>query len=205
MLCCLGLSAITFAQDDLLKLWPDTVLHKANAALDVDYLSEQEKEVVFFINLVRINPPLFAETYLKDYLKANDIKKDKAIKELIAELESTSKMGILLPNRALTDFARQHAKDMGDSGRTGHSSSTGATFRERIEPLTPAFSAINENCNYGNEKGLDIVIDLLIDRNVPNAGHRKNILDSELTLIGTAIEPHKRWRFNCVQSFGVKL
>jgi len=192
------------AQDDFFALWSDTILSKANSALDVDYMSLEEKEAVYYMNLVRINPPLFAETFLTDYLKKNDLKKDKEVKGLIKELEETQKMEILQPYQALTDFARTHAKDMGETGRTGHSSSDGTSFRTRIEPLTQRFTAINENCNYGNDKGIDAVIDLLIDRNVPNLGHRKNILNPEMELVGVAIEPHRRWRFNCVQDFGTR-
>lgn len=191
-------------ESDMFKLWPDTVIAKANAAKHVDYMSEEEKEAVFYTNLVRINPPLFARTFLPDYLNEKGIKKDKVIKELIKDLEATPRMKPLQPNKQLTAFARLHAKDMGETGRTGHGSSKGASFSKRIEPLKESFSAINENCNYGNESGKDAVFDLLIDRNVPNVGHRKNILDTELELIGVAIEPHARWRFNCVQDFGIK-
>ena len=198
------LASTSLGQDDLFKLWPDSTLAKANSAADVEYMTEEEKQAVYYINLVRINPPLFSETFLKDYLKANDIKKDKEVKGLITELESTSKMGYLRPNKKLADFARQHASDMGNSGRTGHNTSKGESFRKRIEPLQSSFSAINENCNYGNEGGIDAVIDLLIDRNVPNLGHRRNILDPEMELVGVAIEPHKKWRFNCVQNFGIR-
>lgn len=193
-----------YAQDDLFKLWPDSTLAKANSARDVGYMSAEEKEAIYYMNLVRINPSLFSETFLKDFLKEKGIKKDKEVKGLMDELEKTDKMNVLRPNEQLTAFARAHANDMGQSGRTGHNASDGATFRSRIEPLQAQFSAINENCNYGNEKGIDAVIDLLIDRNVPNLGHRKNILDAEMELVGVAIEPHKRWRFNCVQDFGTK-
>lgn len=190
-------------EDDLFKLWPDSTLAEANSASHVDYLSETEKESIFYINLLRINPPLFVETYFSDYLKSKDIKKDKLLKDLIKELENTGKMRPLMPNKELTDFARAHAKDMGESGRTGHNSSSGKLFRDRISDLEHHFIAINENCNYGNEDAVDALIDLLIDRNVPNFGHRKNILDPEMKLIGVALEPHKRWRHNYVQDFGI--
>ncbi len=197
-------SNIGMAQDDLFKLWPDSTLAYANSAKSVAYMNAEEKEAIYYMNLVRINPKLFSETFLLDYLKAHDIKRDKEVRGLIQELESTDGMGILQPNEQLTSFARQHAKDMGESGRTGHNSSSGTAFRNRIEPLEVKFAAINENCNYGNEKGADAVIDLLIDRDVPNLGHRRNILDAEMELVGVAIEAHRRWRFNCVQDFGTK-
>lgn len=200
----LMLSNTLFGQDDMFQLWPDSTLAKANSAAEVTYMSDEEKETVFFTNLVRINPPLFAETYLKDYLKEHDIKKDKDVKGLIQDLEAAPKMRILLPSEHLTTMARKHAKDMGESGRTGHQSSDGTSFRERSKAYEEYFVAINENCNYGNEKGVDALIDLLIDRKVPNAGHRKNILDPEMTHIGIALEPHVRWRHNFVQDFGAR-
>ena len=191
------------AQEDLFKLWPDSTLSMANSASHVYFLSETEKESIFYMNLLRINPPLFVETHLNDYIKSKDVKKDRLVKDLIKELENTGKMNPLMPNKELTDFARAHPKDMGESGRTGHNSSDGKPFRDRISDLEHHFTAINENCNYGNDNAVDALIDLLIDRNVPNFGHRKNILDPEMTLIGVALEPHKRWRHNYVQDFGI--
>lgn len=189
---------------DLFAIWPDTIIAKANSAQDVEYMTEEEKLAVFYINLVRTNPPLFANTYLKDYMKENGIKKDKEVKSLIDELEATKPRVMLQPSESLTQLAREHANDMGETGRTGHKSSDGTSFKDRMVELSKTFSGINENCNYGHEGGIDAAIDLLIDRNVPNVGHRRNILDPQMRFAGIAIEPHKRWRFNCVQDFGGK-
>lgn len=189
-------------ESDLFHLWPDTVLAKANSARGVDYMNEEEKQVVYYINLCRTNPKLFSADILTEYLKETGTKKDKVVKELMDELENTQPLLMLNPSLELTEMARAHAKDMGETGRTGHTGTDGRTFKERADVASKVFNGMNENANYGNEKGLDIVIDLLIDRNVPHAGHRKNILDPEMLHIGVAIEPHKRFGFNCVQDFG---
>ena len=196
------LPLVGHGQSDLFQLWPDTALAKANSAREVMYMSDEEKQVVFYINVCRMNPPLFEDTYLTDYLKSNKVKKDKDVKSLIEELKNTSPRVLLQPSEILTETARHHALDMGESGRTGHNASDGTSFTERVKDVSKEFSVINENANYGNDKALDIVVDLLIDKNAPNAGHRKNILDIESRYIGVAIEPHKRYRFNCVQDFG---
>lgn len=197
------LSHASFAQNEqLFKLWPDSVLAKANSARGVSFLSEEEKQVIYYTNLVRINPRLFAKTFLIQYIDEYDIKKDKEIKELIKELEFKGRMNILNPSLDLTNLARNHAFDMGQTGRTGHNSSDGKSFKMRMEQIASIYDGVNENCNYGTDKGLLIFMDLLIDRNVPNYGHRKNILDPMMKFIGVAIEPHKRWQFNCVQDFG---
>lgn len=199
----IGIQLTGYTQSsDLFQLWPDTSLAKANSAKDVEYLSEEEKLVVYYINLCRLNPPLFEKTFLKDYLKENKIKKDKSVKDLSDQLQKTSPRVLLKPNPLLTDVARRHAQDMGNSGRTGHNASDGTSYGDRMKELSSEFSSINENANYGNELAMNIVVDLLIDKNVPNAGHRRNILDIESRYIGVAIEPHKRYRFNCVQDFG---
>lgn len=187
---------------DLLQLWPDTALAKANSALEVSYMNYEEKQVVYYINLCRMNPALFGETFLKEYTKENKIKKDKDVRDLISQLKETSPRVLLKPDPLLTQTARNHAQDMGNSGRTGHNASDGSSYQVRMENLGSEFSSVNENTNYGNELALNIVIDLIIGRNVPNAGHRRNILDIESRFIGVAIEPHKRFRFNCVQDFG---
>ena len=187
---------------DLFQLWPDTALAKANSAINVECMVEQEKQVIYYINLCRMNPSLFEETFLKNYLKENRIKKDKNVKELITNLKETGPRVLLKPDRILTETARKHAIDMGNSGRTGHNASDGTPYRSRMEELLVKFSSVNENANYGNELAIDIVINLLIDSNSPNAGHRRNILDIESRFIGVAIEPHKRYKSNCVQVFG---
>jgi hypothetical protein len=199
----LGLLKLGLSQEsDLFQLWPDTTLAKANSGISSEFLSNSEKEVVYYINLCRINPPLFAESILTDYLKTNDIKKDKEVKDLIKQLEETDPKEILQVEESLTTTARLQAKDMGETGRTGHNSSNGKSFKERTQNIANVFNGINENANYGMETALGIVVDLLIDRNVPNVGHRKNILDAEMRYIGVAIEPHKRYGINCVQDFG---
>jgi hypothetical protein len=191
-----------FAQNDqLFKLWPDSILAEANSAKHALYMSEEEKIVVYYTNLVRINPELFSKTFLIEYLDQNDLKKDNEIKELIKELEIRSQMKILKPSETLTATARNLAIDMGTTGRTGHTTSDGKSFKDRMMVVANDYEGVNENCNYGTDKGLVAFMDLLIDRNVPNYGHRKNILDPEMKYIGVAIEPHKRMRYNCVQDF----
>ncbi len=202
-ICIVLFGLISHSQEsDLFQLWPDTTLAKANTGAGLEYMSHEEKLTLFYTNLVRINPGLFADTYLEDYLSENKIRKDKDVKSLIKTLSNTSARVILKPSEELTHTARAHAIDMGKTGRTGHNSSKGKSFATRLKEPSKIYRGLNENANYGNEHALDIVIDLLIDRNVSNAGHRKNILDIEMRYMGVAIEPHVRYGYNCVQDFG---
>lgn len=47
------------------------------------------------------------------------------------------------------------------------------------------------------------MLQLLIDDGVPGRGHRKNILAPGMRYIGTSIQPHARYAYNCVQDFAV--
>src|SRR5690348_6649479 len=47
--------------------WKPDVLAKARA-FDSSYLTHEETQVVFYMNLVRINPQLFCDTYLQKYM-----------------------------------------------------------------------------------------------------------------------------------------
>lgn len=200
--CLLLFSATCFSQNDqLFKTWPDSVLSRANSAEHADYLNAEEKSIVYYTNLVRTNPPLFAHTFLMAYLESNNMKKDAEIKGLIKDLESRNKLEILIPDQRLYETASMHAQDMGYSGRTGHISSNGETFKDRMKSMSNEYSGVNENCHYGSMNGEEIFFDLLIDRNVPNCGHRRNILDPEMKYIGVSIQKHTRFAYNCVEDF----
>src|ERR1035437_5710318 len=56
------------AQQYPFNKWDSTTLEKANTAKDVDYMTKDEKKVIFYTNLVRLKPELFSETYLQQYL-----------------------------------------------------------------------------------------------------------------------------------------
>jgi len=190
------------AQEEGLKAWSDTaLLGKADAAKHLEYYSEEEKKIIFYINLVRAEPVLFERTLLKNYLKEQNIKADKWTKSLIKKLKEAESLPMLEPREDLYEAAKNHAQDMGQTGRTGHNSSDGVSYPDRIAPFVKIYASINENCNYGLNNGLAIVIDLLIDEGVPNFGHRRNILDVDARFVGVSIQPHKKWQFNCVQEF----
>ncbi|HRP59913.1 MAG TPA: hypothetical protein PK833_06450, partial [Vicingus sp.] len=59
------------------ETWSDNDLSIANSAKNFKELSFQEKKVIFYINLARINGSLFADTYLKEYMDDAIIPKNK--------------------------------------------------------------------------------------------------------------------------------
>lgn len=186
--------------------WTKEMCEKANTARDEKYLSEEEKKVIYYTNLVRTNPKLFAKTYLKNYLDStrNQWRKKKYINSLYSDLNKASACPIIEPRRDLYESAKGHAIDMGAHGKIGHETSGGDSFQVRIGELKKTYGYVYENCQYGYPDALSIVIDLLVDEDVEDLGHRKTILNKDLRYAGVSIQPHKKFRVNCVIDYGTE-
>ena len=196
------LLSIQLIGQDWLKDWTQEEIEIANTAKDVPYLTQAEKDVFLFSNLARTNPKKFEATILSEYLKIKGYKVSKYTKSLISTLKRTQPMGVLTPQEDLYKHAKFHANDMGKSGKVGHKSSKGKSFKKRFTTLAEVYYGVGENCQYGWTEGVDIVLDLLIDLNVPDYGHRKNILQVNYKYLGVSIAKHKKYEWNCVQNFG---
>jgi hypothetical protein len=180
--------------------WPQSVIKKANTAQDTRYLKDKEKEVIFYINLARADGELFTENFLKRYIDSNGIEPDSYITSLIKDLKSTHNLPMLYPEPDLYYVAREHAIQSGKSGKKGHQG-----FKRRFRDLGSIYSSYGENCYYGRDHPLSIVIKLLIDEGVKDLGHRFNMLDPGFDSIGVSIMPHKTYGYNCVIEFGSKI
>lgn len=164
--------------------WDDPKYLAANSAKDEDYLAEEEKQVFYYLNLVRMNPKLFADTYLK-HLKNSD---DDYESSLYTELQALKPFPVLQPNRELYESARCHAIECGERGYIGH---------ERFK-CKEYF--MGECCYYGETDALGIITALLIDQGIESLGHRRICL-GDYTELGVSIQPHKTYDENCVLDF----
>jgi hypothetical protein len=292
------------------KEWNNPLYRMANTARDADYENKDEKMVFYFLNLVRMNPELFLETFLKtrlhiryhddlelqipvfdtlsikrysnrltfeefldlpvhklynndlsenvieryvkttvvkkttkstsyrfdinyrgfyDYLKNNQPKLlnlrnlnnytkteegeelilfklydkkftiyEKAYKEetsdhyhqsLFKQLSEMDSRPLIFPNKKLFKLAECWAVEAGKRNLKGH------------DRVNCPYGYDSECCDYGNKNGFDVVISLLIDRYVPDLGHRKTLLGYYLEM-GVAIRPHQSsFKYNAVLDF----
>ena len=203
LLALLTLTFISFKIDD--QEWDRATIAKCKTAKDTDYLTAEEKGVIFYINLVRVNPNLFAKTYLRNYLDTAAIEKSIYLESLIKELESMSSIDVVEPKYDLYEEARKHATDMGIQGKTGHISLKGESYGKRASKLSNRYLMALENCQYGYSDALSIVIDLLIDEDIPDLSHRKSLLNKEVKYVGASIRKHKVYGYNCVIEMGYEL
>jgi len=186
------------AQTDPWSGWDSDVIKSLNSAGDTEYNNDEEKKVILFMNMARYDGPLFANTFLESYLKEKKLDNNSYIRSLEKDLKKVSGLSPLVAEKDLTAIAQGHAKKSGEEGTTGHSG-----FKERFEPLMGnPYNHVGENCSYGYDKAIDIVISLLIDDGIKGLGHRKNILSPDFNSVGVAIRPHKTFRVNCVMDFG---
>jgi uncharacterized protein YkwD len=94
-------------------------------------------------------------------------------------------------------MARRFAIQSGKKGVYGHT-----RYNQRYNSYGSHLNYDGENIQYGLQKPLDIVMDLLIDEGIASLGHRKNILSSEFSVIGIGFAKHKRINYNTVMAFG---
>lgn len=198
-----GLSFVAKAQNTGYSAWSEAELQKANTARSCTGLTEVEKEVILLTNLVRIDGEKFRESFAKPYLKG---KMNGYISSLYSQLEHFKDLPMLYPDAKLCNAARYHAKEMGESGNIGHSSLDGTSFDKRLKKFGyPSNTYMAENCSYGFNDAIGIVMQLLVDEGVPGLGHRKNILSSNYKAIGVSVYPHQKHKYTCVQDFGERV
>lgn len=185
--------------------WKSSDLAKANTARTLKDISFQEKKVIFYINLARMNGKLFVETYLKDYMEDVRIPKNKYYRSLVKTLKTQESLHPLLPQEDLIKEAQKHAKEMGKTGKKGHRSANFKSFDERMKKYKKKYTKLKESNQYGYPDALSIVIDLLIDEDKESLIHRKTLLHKDLKYIGVGIRAHKKYRINTSLLFGGEL
>jgi len=99
-----------------------------------------------------------------------------AVQELIDFLKEAAPVGACAFNLNLMKAARDHVRDTGPTGATGHDGLDGSSPWDRIKRYTE-FEANggSENISYGTADARGVIIQLAIDDGVASRGHRTNI------------------------------
>ena len=165
-------------------------------------------------NLIRSNP-LRGLSYLENLLNNMDdkgkykldektyivTKEGKpAVKEAIDYLKKIRHAPQLRWSNELAKAAKLHAREQSKSGRVGHNSVDGRTPDQRMRKFGLS-SKTAENIHYGSASPLAIVMDLIIDDGVPDRGHRHNLMDPELLLVGVGCSTHPQYEYLCVVNY----
>jgi len=196
--------------------WTDAEFRKANTAANASYLSNEEKNIVMYMNLVRIDGEKFYYTFLEDYINNYNAKvrqyrnynelritrNNSYYISLLKHLRGIKNLQMFYPDDKLTSLSRNHAQDLNQNNLETHESSNGDKFSKRLSKYFPN-KAMSENIDFGYSNSLDIVCHLLLDCGVPSLGHRFNLLDQKykLNTVGVSIQPHPSYTWCAVIDF----
>lgn len=164
-------------------------METAHTAKSVDYLTLNEKQVIQYMNLARIEPLKFAAFY-KDYIEENDKegykkfrRKDKYYYGLYKDLMALPKknLKVFTSSKEMYELAKCWALESGKRGLTGHN-------RKRCKE---DYSA--ECCGYlESSDAMEHVLLLLIDDGIRSLGHRETMFDNYAS-VGVSIQDHKNY------------
>ena len=174
--------------------------------------SEREPLILKELNELRANPAAYAAhiesrlPYYEDNIlhlpgqqPIRTTEGRAAAQEAIAALKRTPPLPRLEPAYGLATAASDHARDIGPKGLVSHEGSGGTTtLEQRIARYATQYNYLGENISFGPEQPRDVVLDLLIDDNVPGRGHRKLLLDPKFRHVGIACGNHAIYRTMCV-------
>jgi uncharacterized protein YkwD len=188
--------------------------------LSADYLSPLELEMVAETNRFRHNPKAYADELenLKQYYDGQYLKMPgfprietvegvAAVEEAIAALRQQERLPQFTLSRGMSLAARDHVKDMGDRGTTGHYGSDGSDPFVRISrygnwEVVPGKSIAGENISFSP---LNIahwhLLQWLIDDGVANRGHREALLRADYQRTGIACGAHRVYENMCVMGY----
>ncbi|QTC90828.1 CAP domain-containing protein [Brevundimonas goettingensis] len=110
-------------------------------------------------------------------------------------------MAPLSPDLILALTAGDHVADQGPSGFIGHYGSDGWDFATRVtrrggDPYG------GENISYGYDTAREVIIQLLVDDNIADRGHRVNLFRDGYVRAGVSCGPHAVFNHMCVIDYG---
>lgn len=174
-----------------------------------------EAAVLTEINFARTRPRDYAER-LREYRKffkgrivrypgnpdgLRTTEGTRAVDEAIRFLERQPPLEPIEPSALLARAARDHVREQGPSGRTGHISADGGNPRVRVQRHGGG-DYVAEVITYGPPSAVEVVRLLIVDDAVPGRGHRRTLFAAEMRHAGIACGPHKGYRVMCVADLG---
>lgn len=162
------------------------------------YSGEQEMSYLYWVNVMRRNPPAFHKQYIQPYLKQFPEAVCDESRSLEVEMLGLSPLPPLVPVRSLYLASSLHAAFLARTGRLSHDGEGGKGFPTRMEEAGVR-SCAGEVIFDGKDDMLVAVILLLIDHRVPGVGHRKALLNPAFTRTGVAVRFSREGRAVMVQ------
>jgi hypothetical protein len=150
-------------------------------------LSRQEQEFFQWVNIFRSNPSGFRDRYIKPFLEQFPDIQGSETRSLLEDLDLAQTLEPLVPDPVLLRTTRAHALDLSKSAHVlNHNSSNGTSFKARME-MAGIRKCAGENLYDGKNDPIVALIILLVDKGIPNAGHRKALMRPDFRKMGVSI------------------
>lgn len=184
--------------------------NSASAALPGNFAA-LERGVLDELNHVRSDPQSYANglEHELDFYHGNLFRRPgdesalqtregaAAVREAIRVLRQTKPMVTFNPSPGLTLGAKDHVNDQAPRGLMNHKGTDGSMAWDRVSRYGDWKTKISENMTFGPATAHEVVAALLIDDGIADRGHRKNILDPDVKMVGISCGPHKSFRVMC--------
>ena len=103
--------------------WSSVKYQTANTAASASYMTSEEKQVMYVLNLARMNPALFMESVIKsyaDYSGNKTLTRSRFYKSLVSDMAKLHPLPILKPDEKCFQSASCHALSSGKVSYVGH-------------------------------------------------------------------------------------
>lgn len=162
--------------------------------------SEFDDAVLAELNLARQNPAEYARDLQIQRVatpqEAGDDPDPNALAEAVEFLERQAPLEPLQRDPRLDASAADHVTAQGASGQVGH-----GEFARRVRSHVMGASLAGEDIYYGEQGPREVVRRLIVDKGVPDRGHRANIFGAAFQAGGVACGPHAVYGSMCVIDF----
>jgi hypothetical protein len=181
---------------------PDTTVYSKLASQSLfNALDKSEKELLYWVNLMRKDPVAFKDNYVLPFLEQFPESRSTESKTLIRRMSSLPGLPQLTLSSVLVSTAGDHANYLADKKTISHTGRGGKGFGARMAEAGVSGCG-GENIFDGQDDGLMVLILLLIDTGVPGTGHREALLNPQFTTTGIGVARMDTRRVVFVQQFG---
>jgi hypothetical protein len=162
------------------------VMDSTMLSVEVKQFTTVERQVLYLMNLARMRPQLFRDSVLNPYLKANPDMVPIYGESLSRELLAAKALSPLYAGATVRSVASAHARDIARSGNISHYGSDGNGPAERLNAA--GIFCASECIHYSNYPfTVQMVLSLLIDKDVAGVGHRRAMLAAGNNKAGVSV------------------
>lgn len=158
--------------------------------------SEFATKLLKELNNIRQNPKEYT-TYV--YNRKSDYRPE-SVRETIEFLnKAVPCSNILQMDSILAELSQKWTDIQSNTIDVGH-----GNFPQRMISLRNKYLEYSENLSYGRNDAIDVLVDLIVDEDILDRGHRKNIFNCNMTHIGISSGSHKYYGSMAGMIFGRK-